>query len=136
MARSLWSSVPEIASVMMHRFWPGPLTIVLPAKHGLPFEVAHTGEIGIRVSSDPIARELARRVGPIAATSANFSGSREKTKVTELDPALISAVDAVVDSGTTPGGPASTVVRLTDGVPVILREGTIQRALIEACIAK
>ncbi|HCF62426.1 MAG TPA: threonylcarbamoyl-AMP synthase [Myxococcales bacterium] len=132
-ALRLWSKVPEVARLLMHRFWPGPLTIVLPARPGLPFEVAHTGEVGLRVSSHPVAQELARRIGPIAASSANLAGSRERTRVAELDRALLEAVDAVVDAGQTPGGPASTVLRLTDGKPQILREGTIQRALIEAC---
>ncbi len=133
-ALALWSKVPEIAKVMMHRFWPGPLTIVLPARHGLPFEVAQSGEIGIRVSSHPVARELARRAGPLVATSANLAGGGEKARVAELAPALLEAVDAVVDAGATPGGRPSTVLRLTDGHPVILREGAIQRALIEACL--
>lgn len=133
-ARSLWGEVPEIAGLLMHQFWPGPLTIVLPARPGLPFEVAQTGEVGVRVSSNPIARELARRVGPIAATSANMTGAGEKTRVSELDALVVNQVDAVIDGGRTPGGRSSTVLRLTGGKPMILREGSIQRALIEACL--
>jgi L-threonylcarbamoyladenylate synthase len=132
-ARSLWSEVPESANLLIHRFWPGPLTIVLPAKPGLPFEVAPRGEVGLRISSHPVARELARRAGPIVATSANPGGAKECTWVKQIDRSLLQAVDAVIDAGETLGGRPSTVIRFVSGKVAIVREGAIQRALVEAC---
>jgi L-threonylcarbamoyladenylate synthase len=132
-ARSFWREVPAGAEIFLRRFWPGPLTLVLPSRPGLPFEISPTGEVGVRVSSHPVARELARLAGPLIATSANLSGSRESTKVAQIELALRDAVDAVIDAGATPGGRASTVLGFQNGEPVILREGAIQKALIDAC---
>jgi len=132
-ARALWREVPAEADVFIRRFWPGPLTLVLPAKMGLPYEIASTGEVGVRVSSHPIARELARLAGPIISTSANLSGQREASRVAQLDSTIRESVDLVLDGGETEGGRASTVLSVREGKPVILREGAIQRALIDAC---
>lgn len=133
-ARALWARVPEYAEIFIHRFWPGPLTVVLPARAGLPFEVAPTGEAGVRVSSHPVARELARLAGgPLVATSANLSGGREATRVAQIEDALRRAVDVVLDAGETPGGRPSTVLSFKEGAPVIVRDGAVQKALIDAC---
>jgi len=132
-ARSLWREVPPEAELFIRQFWPGPLTLVLPARAGLPFEIGSTGMVGVRVSSHPVALELARLVGPIISTSANLSGNRESTKVKHIDARLRESVDRILDAGTTPGGAPSTVLGFKDGKPVVLREGAIQRALIDAC---
>ncbi len=132
-ARSLWREVPKEAEVYIRRFWPGPLTLVLPARPGLPFEIASTGTVGVRVSSDPVARELARRVGPLVSTSANLSGNREAMRTEQIESRLREAVDLVLDAGRTPGGKPSTVLGFKDGQPVVLREGAIQQALLDAC---
>jgi L-threonylcarbamoyladenylate synthase len=132
-ARALFLKVPEVAEIFIRRFWPGPLTLVLPARPGLPFEIAPDGEVGVRVSSHPVARELARLAGPLVATSANLAGSQESDRVERIERALRAQVQAVVDAGHTPGGRPSTVLGFADGVPVILREGAIQKALIDAC---
>ncbi|HEY3451728.1 MAG TPA: L-threonylcarbamoyladenylate synthase [Myxococcales bacterium] len=132
-ARSLWREVPKAADLYIRQFWPGPLTLVLPAKPGLPFEIASTGEVGVRVSSDPVARELARLVGPIISTSANLSGNREASLVKHIEAKLRESVNVVIDAGRTPGGKPSTVLGFKDGQPVVLREGAIQQALLDAC---
>lgn len=133
-ATALYRDIPEPARILMHRFWPGPLTIVLPARPGLPMEAVGGGEVGVRVSSHPVATELARRVGPITATSANFAGTGERARVAQIDPKLIAQVDAVIDAGDTHGVKSSTVIRFAEGAPVILREGAIQKVLIDACL--
>ena len=132
-ARSLWREVPPEAEVFIRRFWPGPLTLVLPARPTLPFEIASTGEVGVRVSSHPVARELARLAGPLISTSANLSGNRESTRVIQIEHKVRDAADQVLDAGPTPGGRPSTVLGFKGAEPVILREGAIQRALIDAC---
>jgi L-threonylcarbamoyladenylate synthase len=131
-ARALWQEVPPAAEVLLRRFWPGPLTVVLPARHGLAFEIAPQGEVGVRVSSHPVARALALAAGPLVATSANISGTSERSRVQAIDPGLADAVDYVLDAGETPGGKPSTVVGFAGGKLVILREGAIQRAFLEA----
>ncbi|MGC4113601.1 MAG: L-threonylcarbamoyladenylate synthase [Myxococcales bacterium] len=133
-ARSLWREVPKDAEVFIRQFWPGPLTLVLPARPGLPFEIASTGAVGIRVSSDPVARELARLVGPIISTSANLSGNRESTQVKQIEGKVRESVDFILDAGKTPGGKPSTVMGFKEGRPVVLREGAIQQALLDACM--
>ena len=135
-ARALWKEVPPLVEGLMKRFWPGPLTIVLPARAGLPFEVAPHGAIGVRVSSNEIARALAKSAGAIVATSANLAGQRECTRVAEIDPSLRGEVDAVVDVGETVGGRPSTVVTVEEGKLTVLREGAVQRVLIENCVGK
>lgn len=131
-ARSLWLEVPEVADLLLRRFWPGPLTVVLKARHGLPFEVAPLGEIGVRVSSHPVARALALAAGPLVATSANLSGSGERARVQDIEPALRAAVQSVLDAGETPGGRPSTVIGFSGGRPVVLREGAVQKAVVDA----
>lgn len=131
-ARALWLEVPDVAALLLRRFWPGPLTVVLRARHGLPFEVAPLGEIGVRVSSHPVARALALAVGPLVATSANLSGSGERARVQDIEPTLRAAVQVVLDAGETPGGRPSTVIGFSGGRPVVLREGAVQRAVVDA----
>ncbi len=135
-AFALWQSVPEAARKLAAAFWPGPLTLVLPARPGLAKEIAPAGEVGVRVSSNPIARELARLAGPLAATSANLSGAGERKRVELIERDLRELADVVLDGGETPGGLPSTVLTFVSGEPTVLREGAIQRALIDACLAR
>lgn len=91
-------------------FLPGPVTVILG---GSPFpEVLTAGSdrVGVRVPTDETARELARRAGPITATSANRSGTGSVRRVEALADEVLDAVGAVVDRGETPGGQGSTVV--------------------------
>lgn len=109
------------------RLWPGPLTLVLPARPGLPAAVtAGTGTVGIRVPGGEVARRLARRAGgAIVSTSANPSGGPPPARAEDLDPALRARLDGVLDGGPTPGGLASTVVALEEGRVRVLRPGAI-----------
>jgi L-threonylcarbamoyladenylate synthase len=112
------------AERLARAFWPGPLTIVVPAHPDLPAELtAGTGTIGVRVSSHPIAAKLAAERGAITATSANPSGKPPVTTAAEVSayfPGL-----PVVDGGTTPGGPPSTVLDCTADPPRIVRAGAV-----------
>lgn len=135
-ARALWREFPLLAGRLAARFWPGPLTIVLPAREGVPRCVAPMGEVGVRVSPHPVALSLTRLVGPLVATSANLAGGGEKTCVAELDPAVVARVDAVIDAGMTPGGRPSTVLRLCGDKARILREGAISRSTIASAVGE
>jgi L-threonylcarbamoyladenylate synthase len=115
------------------RLWPGPLTLVLPARPGLAAEVtAGTGTVGIRVPSDEVARALAREAGgALVSTSANLAGEPPPVSVHTLAPALRARLDAVLDGGTTPGGLPSTVVAFEEGALRIVRAGAIPAEALE-----
>jgi L-threonylcarbamoyladenylate synthase len=114
------------------RFWPGPLTLVLPAAPGLDAAVtAGSGTVGIRIPGSPIARALASRAGfALVSTSANPAGGPPPARVADLAPQLLAEVDHVLDAGPTPGGPASTVVRIEGSIVHVLREGAIPSAAV------
>lgn len=120
----------ERARAMAARFWPGPLTLILPRAPG--FEIDLGGDerrtVGVRVPKEPRALELLRMTGPLAVTSANRSGRSEATTVSEARDALGDAVDVYVDGGRCVGVP-STIVFLA-GERRLLREGTIPAALV------
>jgi L-threonylcarbamoyladenylate synthase len=128
--------VDDAARRIAARLWPGPLTLVLPARPGLPDAVtAGTGTVGIRVPGGEVARALAREAGgAVVATSANPSGGPPPRRASELDPALRAGLDLVLDGGETPGGLASTVVAVEGGVVRVLRPGPIPAEAIEAAL--
>lgn len=115
------------------RFWPGPLTLVLPARAGLPEPItAGTGTVGIRVPGSEVARALCRAAGgPIVSTSANPSGGPPPSSAGELDAALLALIDGVLDAGATPGGQPSTVVRVDGERLTLLREGAVPFDAVE-----
>lgn len=117
--RSCVTSVPPIAERLMSVFWPGPLTIVIPSRDGTT--------IGFRVPDHPIARAFLAACGvPVAAPSANRSGSPPPTDAQEVVVALDGAFDCLLDGGPTKLGRESTVVEiLPDGRVEIRREGAI-----------
>ncbi|MCX7622535.1 MAG: L-threonylcarbamoyladenylate synthase [Thermomicrobium sp.] len=128
--------VSEAVRRLAQRFWPGALTIVVPAQPWLPVEVVReTGAVGLRMPDHPVALAIIRVAGgAVATTSANRSGEREACTVEEAIAALGDAVDLYVDGGRTPGGVPSTVVALEGGVVKILRRGALDPALIEAAL--
>ena len=114
-------------------FWPGPLTIVIPAFPGLPAAVtADTNMVGVRVSAHPVARALVEFLGePLVATSANRSGQPAATTPEACDAAGLLRVDGIVDAGAVEGG-TSTVVGLVDGDLHLYREGRITEENLRA----
>lgn len=129
---------PSGVEALAQRFWPGPLTLLLPARPCVPESItAGTGRIAVRVSSHPVARGLALAAGSaLAASSANISGRPAVTSVQALDAELVAAVDAVLDGAPLPsGGLPSTLARLdADNVRIlrILRAGAVSAAALEA----
>ena len=125
--RAFVTSVPPLAAKLIERFWPGPLTIVIPAKSG--------GTIGFRFPDHPIARAFLKACDvPVAAPSANRSGSTPPTDAKEVLAALDGALDCVLDGGPTRLGRESTVVEVTGGRVEIRREGAIATETILAAI--
>jgi L-threonylcarbamoyladenylate synthase len=113
---------------LMHCFWPGGVTFVMPAREQLAVELTGgSKKIGVRQTAHPVAVALVQAVGrPLTGTSANISGAGGCARVSEIDPALIDAVDLVLDCGALAGGPGSTVVDVGDAAPVILRQGAVE----------
>src|SRR3989338_4881705 len=120
------SSVPAAAATLIERFWPGPLTVVLPGKDGKT--------VGFRLPDHPVARAFLKACGvPVAAPSANRSGSPPPTDAQEVLAALDGAVDCLLDGGPTRFGRESTVVEVVGGRVEIRREGAISKdAILQA----
>lgn len=129
------SDVPARARTLMERFWPGPLTIVLPRASGVPLvTTAGLETVAVRMPSHPVARALLEAVGaPLAAPSANAFGSLSPTRAQHVAESLGESVDVILDGGTTPLGLESTIVRLTPH-PALLRPGALAVEEIEAAI--
>jgi L-threonylcarbamoyladenylate synthase len=108
-------------------FWPGPLTIVLPASGSMSRLLSgDRGTIGVRVPAQPVARALASAFGTcITATSANPSGHPAPTTADEVAAAFQDRIDVLLDDGPAPGVLASTIVELVDGRPVLHRLGAV-----------
>lgn len=119
------AEVPEIALRLATRFWPGPLTLVVPKHPDLPEAVSAAPTIGVRIPNHPVALALLRLAGPMAVTSANRSGQPSPCTAQEVLSQLGGRIAMILDGGKTPGGVPSTVVDCVGGDPQVLREGPI-----------
>jgi L-threonylcarbamoyladenylate synthase len=119
------SALPEMAVKLTSRFWPGPLTLVLPKLQTLPQAVSATDTVAVRVPDHKVARALLRAAGPMAVTSANISGQSSPTTAEEVFSQLNGRIALIIDGGKTPGGIPSTLVDCTKAIPEILRAGPI-----------
>ncbi len=125
---------PDAAQKLAEKFWPGPLTLVLPKTSAVPDVVtAGLPTVGVRMPAHPVALELARVAGvPIAAPSANRFTQVSPTTAEHVRQSLGDRVDYVLDGGPCSVGIESTVLTLAEGTPTLLRPGGISRAEIEA----
>ena len=127
-ALSVAIGVPEQALRLMDRFWPGPLTVVLPRN---PDFVADLGSdddtIGLRCPGHIVPRLLAEEVGPLATTSANLHRHPPLTTAQAVADTFPEGVKVILDGGTCAGSP-STVLDMTGSEPKLLREGGISWA--------
>lgn len=131
MFSALCQDVPERARVLALAHWPGPLTLALPARPGLPAAIVSDGCVAARVSSHPLARALVARAGrPLTATSANPSGVAPVRRAGDLSSLFPGQAFHVFDGGETPGGAPSTLVRIRDDKVEILRQGPV---VLPAC---
>jgi len=129
--------LPPRAAALAARFWPGPLTLVIAAPAGLaPQVTAGTGSVGVRVPAAAVARAVSLAVGhPITATSANISDEPGTADPAVVEASLGDRIDLLIDGGTTPGGPASTIVDMTVNPPALVRAGAISWEQVQACLA-
>jgi L-threonylcarbamoyladenylate synthase len=128
--------VPRPAAALIERFWPGPLTLVLPARAGLPPELtAGSGRIGVRISSHPLAHALVTALGtPITTTSANAAGAAPPADVGAAVAAFGPRVDAYLDGGVLAGGLPSTVLVVEDEMARVVRAGAVAIETLRAVL--
>jgi L-threonylcarbamoyladenylate synthase len=132
----LVTRVPPEASTLIARFWPGPLTLILPKVSAVP-DLVTSGlpTVAVRMPRHPLALELIRQVGkPIAAPSANLFGHTSPTTAQHVKEALGQQIDLVLDGGACSVGIESTIISFCDGPPVLLRPGGVPVEEIEALI--
>ncbi|MEC3758162.1 L-threonylcarbamoyladenylate synthase [Bacillus halotolerans] len=131
----LTGPAPDKAKILMKRFWPGALTLILPCKPGAlsPRVTAGLDTVAVRMPDHPLALALIRAAGlPIAAPSANLSGKPSPTKAEHVAHDLDGRIAGMMDGGSTGIGVESTVLSCAGETPVLLRPGGITKEQIEA----
>lgn len=119
--------VPQVAAELAARYWPGGLTLVVPAAE-LPAELLGGGiTVAVRAPDHPRLRELIRRLGqPLAATSANRHGGPNPASAQSVLEQLGERLPLILDGGPTPGDVPSTIVDVTGPRPTVLRQGVVR----------
>jgi L-threonylcarbamoyladenylate synthase len=136
MVRDIAGPLPPAFRILAAEFWPGPLTLVLPAAERLP-EFLSGPDRSIAVRIPPLAwlRQLVREISqPVTATSANLAGEKEMADPSAVAAVFRGKVDVIVDGGPSPGGAPSTIVELTSAAFRILREGAVPASRIRALL--
>ena len=133
---ALIGGLPPMARALAGRFWPGPLTLVLAAPPTIAAEVTGGGgTVGVRVPAHDVACALCRACGRVlTATSANVSGEPASADPDEVERAIGSRIDLLLDAGRTAGGSPSTIVDATGSTPRLVRAGAIAWDEVLACL--
>lgn len=134
----LGKNVSEKAEKLMDKFWPGPLTLIFEKQDIVPLGVTGGLEtVAIRMPDNKVALELIKASGvPIAAPSANSSGRPSPTLASHVYEDLEGRIDMIIDGGQVNIGIESTIVDMTQDIPMILRPGYITKAMLEAVIGE
>lgn len=125
--------VPAAAIPLMTAFWPGPLTLIMPARPDLPpLLTGGSGTIGLRQPRQGLVCRLMTALGlPLTGTSANRSGQEPLTTAAAVTRELAGEVDLILDAGPCPGGLPSTIVDVTVSPPRLVRTGAIATPAIQ-----
>ena len=135
-AFSVAREIPAAARRLADAFWPGPLTIVLPARDGLAPELTGSDGVGVRVSPNPVARALSAGIGrPITATSANLSGQAPASTLGQARAGLREKVKVYLEGGNLAAPAPSTVVAVNRSGWKMVRVGAISEDQIAAALA-
>jgi L-threonylcarbamoyladenylate synthase len=119
------SGVNAESEKLARRFWPGPLTIILPRHVLVPEAVTPFQTVGVRIPDFAATIELLKMTGPMAVSSANLTGMGSSTTARGVQTQLDGKIPLILDGGVTPGGIPSTVMDCMEGTPNILRQGPI-----------
>ena len=138
MLSALIETIPPNADKLIEHFWPGPLTLVLQARQNTPKQLLNSrGGVGVRISSHPIATQLAQEFGrPLTATSANPSGKQAASTVEQAENYFSGAIEVFVDGGKLAAKIGSSVVEVIEDRIKIIREGEITVSEIAAIIGE
>lgn len=138
MLKKCTKEISEIEEKLIKAFMPGPFTLILKKSDIIPNEVsANLDTVGIRMPSNKIANTIIRRAAvPVAAPSANVSGRPSGTNISDIKKELLDKVSIMIDGGDSDIGLESTVVKVVDNIPVILRPGKISVEDIEKVVRK
>ncbi len=134
--RALVKDITVEAELLMDNFWPGPLTIILPAAAGVP-DIVTGGltTVAVRMPDHPVALALIEAAGvPVAAPSANLSGQPSPTQAAHVLQDFDGRIEAILDGGPTGVGVESTVLDLTTQAPTVLRPGGITLEELSGCL--
>ena len=132
------AQAPQAAYTLAERFWPGPLTMIFQKNDRIPYETTGGMDtVAVRMPSDPIARALIdASTGYIAAPSANTSGRPSPTQAEHVAQDLTGKIDMIIDGGPVNIGLESTIVDLTEDVPMILRPGYITLEMLQEVLGE
>ena len=136
MLNTLASTVPPLAEKLIERFWPGPLTLVLPARSSIPAPLLNlSGGLGVRISSHPIAQQIVKLLGrPLTATSANPSGQPGALTIAQARVYFSDSIDTFVDGGELSSKSGSTVAAVEGNSIKIIRAGEISAREIDSAL--
>ena len=136
MLESLVGQIVPLAEKLMARFWPGPLTLVLPARPEIPKPLVNSaGGVGVRISSQPVAQEIVKTLGrPLTATSANPSGQPSAHSVAQARNYFSGKIGVFIDGGTLTSKTGSTVAEVMGNKIKILRAGEITKSELEMAL--
>ena len=134
----LVAKIPPLAERLINEFWPGPLTLVLPARKDIPRPLLNSsGGVGVRISSQPIAAEIVQGLGrPLTATSANPSGKPPARTVEEARKYFAAEIAVFIDGGALASETGSTVAQIIGDKIKIIREGEIARSELEQIVGR
>ena len=134
----LVKEIPEAGRKLMEAFWPGPLTMIFPKSEKVPYgTTGGLDTVAVRFPNHPVARAIIRAAGlPIAAPSANSSGKPSPTRASHVEYDLNGKIDMIVDGGAAEWGLESTIVDVSDEIPMILRPGAVTKEMIEAVVGQ
>ena len=133
---SVGAQLSPLAAQLASAFWPGPLTLVVSSHAPLPWVTADLDSIAVRHPAHEFASALIRRVGPLAAPSANLSGLPSPTRAQHAAHDLRGRVPLVVDAGDLEHGVESTVIDARGDTPIMLRPGAVTAEELEACCGR
>lgn len=134
----LTKEVPDVARRLAEAFWPGPLTMILPKSENVPLgTTGGLSTVAVRMPDHPVALSLIRQSGLyLAAPSANTSGRPSPTLAEHVYEDLRDKIDLILDGGMVKVGIESTIVDLTEEIPMILRPGCITKEMLETVVGK
>ncbi len=132
------SVVDPSTRALADAFWPGALTLIVPAAPAVPaFMRAADGTVALRASASPVVAELIRACGgPLAVTSANTHGAPAPSSFDQVEPRILAGVDVAVDAGETSCRDASTIISCVSGAPRVIRHGALPASAIERVLAR